>query len=175
VLSWRHASRVARAISVDARALARSLRALPGEARLPELARRSPAESWERRLALALMDAADLRAKVAAANDLLAEVEQQLDLGAGWPPAAVRLSALGALLLATLSLLARAGLVTIIVVLSAGTLGALVSAAVGRAGRAAAERQREAIDALLDAVLGPIDVGERTPSAPARRSRRGRS
>lgn len=196
-LSWRHPVRIARATWGDARELARSLRALPGEARLIELARRSPPESWEHRLSVAVMSAADPRAKIAAANDLLAEVEQRLDVGAGWPPAAARLSALGALLLATLSFLAQAGPSVIAVVLGAGAAGAIASAAAGRAGRAAAERQREAIDALVDVALvsaarvddaalvdgarvddaalgahAAFDGAARAPSASSRRARR---
>jgi hypothetical protein len=191
-ISWKHPARIARATCGDARELARSLRALPGEARLAELARRSPPESWEHRLSVAVMTAADPRAKIAAANDLLAEVEQRLDVGAGWPPAAARLSALGALLLATLSFLARGGPSVIALVLGAGAAGAIASAAAGRAARAAAARQREAIDALVaaalvDAALGaraplvdaaalgaraPLDGVARAPSASSRRARR---
>ncbi|AUX45750.1 hypothetical protein SOCE26_072460 [Sorangium cellulosum] len=174
-VSWRYPRQVARATSGDARALARSLRALPGEARLPELARRSPPESWEHRLALAVMSAEGPRAKVAAANDLLAEVEQQLDLAAGWPPAAARLSALGAVLLATLSYLAKVGPSVLALVLGAGAASAIASTAAGRAGRAAAERQREAIDALVDAALGPLDRAVGAAPERPRRSRRARS
>jgi Flp pilus assembly protein TadB len=168
-LSWRHASRVAGATAGDTRSLAHSLRALPPEARLLELSRRAPAGSWEHRLALALLEAAAPQARVAVANDLLMELERRLDAGAGWPPAAVRLSALGAGLLATLSFLAHAGLATIVAVLAAGALGALASAAAGRAGRAAAARQREGIDALVDATLG----GTVAPGASGRAARRG--
>lgn len=173
-ISWKHTAQVARVAGGDLMSLARSLRALPGEARLAELARRSPPESWERRLALEVMAAADPRAKIAAANELLAEVEQRLDAGAGWPRAAARLSALSALLLATLSFLARAGPSAIVLVLGAGAAGAIASAAAGRAGRAAASRKREAIDALVDVVIGPLDGAARAPSAAPRRSRRAR-
>ncbi|WP_437808395.1 hypothetical protein [Sorangium sp. So ce1078] len=174
-VSWRHPARVARATGGDLTALARSLRALPGEARLAELARRSPPESWERRLALEVMSAADPRAKIAAANDLLVELEQRLDVGAGWPRASARLSALAALLLATLSFLAQAGPSVVALVLVVGAAGAIASAAAGRAGRAAASRKREAVDALVGVALGPLVsvVGATSgPSASPRRSRR---
>jgi hypothetical protein len=171
-LSWQHARRVARAVRGDATSLARALRSIPGEARLPELARRAPTDSWEHRFAVALMDAAEPRARVAAANDLLAEVELQLDIGAGWPPAAVRLSAFGAMLLATLSFLTRAGLPAVVLVLAAGAVGALASAAAGRAARLAAVRQREAIDALVDAALGPLVTDRGGPREPPRRAPR---
>ncbi|WP_437596693.1 hypothetical protein WMF28_29440 [Sorangium sp. So ce590] len=177
VISWKHPAQVARATGGDLTALARSLRALPGEARLTELARRSPPESWERRLALEVMSAADPRAKIAAANDLLVELEQRLDAGAGWPRAAARLSALAALLLATLSFLARAGPSVIALVLVAGAAGAIASAAAGRVGRTAASRKREAVDALVGVALGPLDSVVRAASAPSvspRRSRRAR-
>ncbi|WP_437630952.1 hypothetical protein [Sorangium sp. So ce854] len=171
-VSWRHPAHVAAATGGDLTALARSLRALPVEARLAELARRSPPESWERRLAHELLSAAGPRARVAAANDLLVEIEQRLDVGAAWPRAASRLSALVALLLATLAFLAQAGPSVIVLVLGAGAAGALASAAAGRAGRAAAARKREAIDALVDAVLGPLDGAARAPAAAPRRPRR---
>ncbi|WP_437586641.1 hypothetical protein [Sorangium sp. So ce1000] len=186
-ISWKHPAQVARATGGDLMALARSLRALPGEARLAELARRSPPESWGRRLALEVMSAADPRAKIAAANELLVEVEQRFDAGAAWPRAAARLSALAALLLATISYLARAGPSVIALVLGAGGAGAIASAAAGRAGRAAATREREAIDALVRVALEPFedtdgadDAGGAAcvdgvlgrPSARPRRSRR---
>ncbi|WP_437543004.1 hypothetical protein WME97_31945 [Sorangium sp. So ce367] len=182
-ISWKHPAQVARATGGDLMSLARSLRALPGEARLAELARRSPPESWERRLALEVMAAADPRAKIAAANELLAEIEQRLDAGAGWPRAAARLSALAALFLATLSYLAQAGPSVIALVLGAGGAGAIASAAAGRAGRAAAARGREAIDALVRVALEPLDSADnadsadgvgapRRPSGSPRRSRR---
>lgn len=182
-ISWTHPAQVARVTGGDLMSLARSLRALPVEARLAELARRSPPESWERRLALEVMAAADPRAKIAAANELLAEVEQRLDAGAGWPRAAARLSALAALLLATLSYLAQAGPSVIALVLGAGGAGAIASAAAGRAGRAAAARGREAIDALVRVALESFDGadgadnvdgvgGPGVPSGTPRRSRR---
>jgi hypothetical protein len=174
-LSWRHATRVARASDGDARSLSRALRAIPGEARLPELARRSPPGSWEHRLALALIEASGPRARIAAANELLAELELQLDAGAGWPPAAARLSSFAAMLLATLSFLTGAGLPAIALVLAAGATGALVSAAAGRAARRAAAMQREAVDGLVDAALGPIVAAEAMQRDPPRRSRRARS
>lgn len=174
-LSRRHAVRVARAVGGDARALSRALRAFPGEARLPELARRSRPGSWEHRLALALLEAAEPRARIAVANDLLAELELTLDAGAGWPPAAARLSAFAAMLLATLSFLARAGLPVIALVLGAGAAGALASAAADRAARRAAVLQREAVDALIDAAVGPLLAAEATRRDPPRRSRRARS
>ncbi|WP_437752913.1 hypothetical protein [Sorangium sp. So ce1389] len=176
-VSWKHPAQVARATRAtagDLMALARSLRALPVEARLAELARRSPPESWEHRLAHEVASVADPRAKIAVANDLLVEIEQRLDVGAGWPRAAARLSALSALLLATLSFLAQAGPSAIVLVLGAGAAGAIASAAAGRAGRAAASRKREAVDALIDVVMGPLDVAARAPSAAPRRSRRAR-
>ncbi len=176
-IAWKHPAQVARATGGDLTALARSLRALPGEARLAELARRSPPESWERRLALAVISAADPRAKIAAANDLLVELEQRLDAGAGWPRAAARLSALAALLLATLSFLAQVGPSVIALVLVAGAAGAIASAAAGRAGRTAASRKRGAVDALVGVALGPLDSVVRAASAPSaspRRSRRAR-
>ncbi|WP_437955416.1 hypothetical protein WME76_28365 [Sorangium sp. So ce119] len=171
-VSWRHPAQVAAATGADLTALARSLRALPVDARLAELARRSPPGSWERRLADELLSAAGPRARVATANDLLVEIEQRLDVAAGWPRAAARLSALVALLLATLSYLAQVGPSVIVFVLGAGAAGAIASAAAGRAGRAAAARKREAIDALVDVVLGPLDGAVRKPPAPSRRPRR---
>lgn len=171
-VSWRYPAQVAAATGADLTALARSLRALPIDARLAELVRRSPPESWERRLADELLSAAGPRARIAAANDLLVEIEQRIDVGAGWPRAAARLSALVALLLATLSFLAQAGPSVIVLVLGAGAAGAIASAAAGRAGRAAAARKREAIDALVDVVLGPLDGSVRKPPAPSRRPRR---
>lgn len=162
-VSWRHWVRASRLTATDARALSRELRALPGETRLPELARRSPPGSWERRFAADLMEAGDERARIAAANELLGEVEHRLREGAGWPPAAVRLSLLVSLKLAVLSFFWGAGTAEILTVLSTGVIGAGVSAVAGRAGRTEATRQREAIDALVAAAVGSV----------ARRRRRG--
>ncbi|MCC6556863.1 MAG: hypothetical protein IT372_28240 [Polyangiaceae bacterium] len=154
--SWGHCARIAALTGGDARVLARSLRALPGEARLAELLRRSRPGRWEHRLARAVLDAEGEPARVAAANDLLAEAAHRLEAGAAWPPAAVRLSAFAALLLATLSFLAGAGTVALVAVLAVGAAGAAASAAGGRSGRIAADRQREAIDALVAAAVGPL-------------------
>jgi Flp pilus assembly protein TadB len=165
---------VARLTATDARALARALRALPAEARLEELARRAPAESWERRFAEALREAEGERARVAAANELIAEAEHRIQLGAGWPAAATRLCALGALLITAAAYLAGAGPAVLGAVVVIGAAGAMASAGAGRAGRAEAERQRGAIDALVAAAVGPL--AEEPPEAPGpRRSPRGHS
>lgn len=172
VASWSHPARIAGLTSSDARALARTLRALPEEERLAELGRRSAAGSWERRFAHALLDAAGDRARIAAANDLLAEAEHRLEVGAGWPRAGVRLSAFGALLLAMLAFLSGAGASALVVIAGVGGAGALASALAGRAGRVEAERQRGAIDGLVAAAVGPLASITAAP-VPARRGRGG--
>jgi hypothetical protein len=122
------------------------------------------------------MEAEGDRAKVAAANELLAEAEHRLEVGARWPSAAVRLSAFGALQIASLAVLTGAGAPALVVILAAGLAGAVASALAGRAGRAEATRQREAIDALVATAVGPLARATRPARAgpPSRRARAAR-
>jgi hypothetical protein len=169
--------RVARATSTDARALAASLRRVPAEVRAAELARRAPPESWEGRLGVELGEAATDAARVAAVNDALADVARELEAGAGWPAAAVRLAAFGGLLLIALGLLAHAGAVAVTLAAGIGAGGAIVAALAGRRAGSLARAEREAVDALVDALALP--AARRGPDAVepagrgARRTRRG--
>lgn len=161
-IAWRDKAALAALTASDAAALARELRALPHEERRPELQRRSPPGSWERRLAEALADAQDERARVAATNELLAEVDHTISACAGRDWAVVRIAAKASLLLAVVSWLAGAAGPAILSIGALGFTGALVAAAAGRAARAEARRQRGAIDALVAAVTAPRTA----PAAP---------
>jgi len=154
-LSLSYLRRVVSLTSIDARALAASLERLPEEARLAEMQRRCP-EGWERQLAIELVEAPGEPERVAIANDALADVAHRLDGGAGWPAAALRISALGALFVAAIAyLVQRTDL--LLPVLGIGAAGLLASVEIGRRARSLASRQREALDALIAAAVVTTD------------------
>ncbi len=152
-LSWAQVRRVAVVTALDPKDTASSLLRRAEGDRVAELSRRAPAASWEHRLAEELAEASGDAARVAAVNDALADLDLALEQGAGWPSAALRLSAFGGLLLAAVAyLLGRTDL--IVAVIGIAAVGAVASADAGRRAKQLARKKREGIDALIAAVVG---------------------
>lgn len=155
-LCYAHLRQVRGVASPDLRALTASLRRTPEVDRLDELARRSRPGTWEHRLASEMRGAPIDRARVAVINDALADAELSLVAGAAWPPAAFRLCTYGSLLLAIAAFLAEGFTPAIPVVAVTGAAGAIACVEIRRRARHEARAQREAIDALIAAVAGPL-------------------
>jgi hypothetical protein len=171
-LSFAHLRRVAAVAAFDARSLATSLKRLPPAERIEALARRG-GDRWEGRLAGDLLAAEDASARLAIVNDALADVDGELRASAGWPSAAVRIDAFGALLLCAIAVLAHRldAVLPIVGVAGAGLVGTIEC---GRRARKLASEKRAAVDALVDAVASPF-LGDATPPPTRRRGRSRRS
>ena len=153
--AWLSASQLVRvrsAVSSDAESGARRLARLPDADRPAALERAAQPGTWEADLARALANATDEAPRIAAVNEAVAELGLRLDERAGWPSAAVRLSAFGTMLLAVVAVIAqRVDLVLPLV--GIGGAGVLVCAELARRSRAEAVRRKKAVDALVGAVL----------------------
>jgi hypothetical protein len=174
-LAWGHVVRVEGAASGELRSIAAAIRKAPAEDRVRELAKRAPRGGFEEQLAGALLSAEGEgeRARVAAVNEALSEVERALSERQKWPAAAARIAAWGSMLVGVASFLegARAPIVAI-----AGIGGASVIACLGASRRAerAARDRREAVDALITALLGrSLTSGEARLTREAREDQRG--
>jgi len=155
-LAGAHLRRVLRSTSPEVRSLAIALKRLPLPSRAEELARRARPESWEHQFAQAVLEASGDQARIAAANDALADMEITLSAGASWPGTAVRVCARIVLFLAVLAFLVQRSTDGILAVLVIGGAGVVACAAIGRRSRLEARERREAVDALVAAVLGPL-------------------
>jgi Flp pilus assembly protein TadB len=134
---------------------------MPAGDRVEELARRARAGSFEHRLAGDLMEAADEGARVAAVNDALADIEQALAEGERWPASAARIAAWGTMLIGVVAFLAQVG-TSILAIAGIGGASTIASLGAMRWASQAARDRREAIDALVIALLGrPAPGGER--------------
>lgn len=155
-LAAAHLRRVRRSTSPDLRALAASLKRVAPPSRAEELARRTPPESWEHRLAQSLFEAQTPNARVAAANDALAEIALTLSAGASWPGTAHRICVRGTLLIGLIVFLAQRSAENIVPLLAIGGVGGFACLAIGRLARREAKERREAIDALVAALVAPV-------------------
>jgi hypothetical protein len=173
-LSYAHLRRVTRAASPDLGALTVALKRIPLAGRLEELARRAPPGTWEHRLTTDLLDAPTDEARVAAANEALADMDVALASSAGWPRAAVRICARVTLLLAVVAFLVERSNHILLILLAAGGAGVIACAAAGRRARRLAAEQRAAIDGLVAALLGAPPSPAGAPPSPARPRRAGR-
>lgn len=169
-LGWAHARAVARVTSTDMGALVIALKRLPQDERLPALSRRAKPGSFEHRVASEALAETDDRAKIAAVNDLLAEVEHALEARAGWPSAGIRIALFSAMLLGVIAYVAVHELRWALTIVAIGGASALACVEANRAAQRGAASQRRAIDDLVLAAMG--DLGEAAPAAPERRSRR---
>lgn len=170
LLAWAQVRRVSTITSLDAASVARSLLRLPDDQRAPELARRAAAGSWEHSLATELVDAAGDQARIAAVNDAVAQLELRLGERAGWPSAALRISALSALLLAVIAQLVHRT-DAVLPVLAIGGVGVVAALDAKRRALRGAKAQREAIDALVAAVAGKLELSAQPGSRVRSRAR----
>lgn len=163
-LAWAQLRRVLRSASPDIRALATTLKRLPPHARVEELARRAEAGSFEHRLAQNLLEEARAddkshaeKARIAAVNDALADIDHTLSAGAAWPGVAVRVCARSSLLLAVIAFVVERSASSILPLLLIGGAGSFACIALGRRSQREARERRAAIDALVSVLLGPSD------------------
>jgi len=163
-LAGAHLRRVLRSTSPEVRSLAIALKRLPLPSRAEELARRARPESWEHQFAQAVLEASGDQARIAAANDALADMDNTLSAGASWPGAAVRVCARASLLLAIIAFLTQrstSGILPILAILAIGGAGTLACISIGRRSVREARERREAIDALIATLLGSAARSER--------------
>jgi hypothetical protein len=167
VLAGRRARRIEQMSVPQLRELTRELRKLPVEERAGELLRRAGEGTWEHRLAQEMLEAKGGPARVAAANDVLFDVEHEIDVGKTWSTAAVRIALAGTCLLGLTAYLVRGGPMALAGALLIGFAGAGVSFFAGERGKERATAIREAFDALVMALL-PEEVA----ASRAQRARR---
>jgi hypothetical protein len=163
-LAWSHARRVARATSGEAARLASALKRVPEADRVAELHRRSRPGTWEHQLAADVLEATSDAARVALVNEALYDVERDLEVGAAWPAASVRIALSGGLLLALVAYFVTGEIKWSVALLGAAGAGAVASFEAGRTARRAAEAQRKAVDALIAVTLRDLVMD----GAPAR-------
>lgn len=169
-LAWAHARAVAKVTSTDVGALVIALKRLPEAERLPALSRRARPGSFEHRVASEALSAPDDRARIAAVNDLLAEVENVLESGAAWPSAGIRIALFGAMLLGVIAYVWAYEIRWALTIVGIGGAAALACVEANRAAKRGVASQRRAIDALVLAAVG--NLAEGAPDAPERRPRR---
>lgn len=167
ILSGRRAQRIDRVSVPSLRDLVRDLRKLPVEDRPAELLRRAAEETWERRLAQEVLDAPAGPARVAAANDVLFDLDHEIDVGKTWSTAAVRIALGGTCLLGLGAYLLSGGAIALAGALIVGFAGAGASFFAGERGKERASARREAFDSLVSALLP-----EEASASRAARSRR---
>jgi hypothetical protein len=172
VLAWSQVRRAAAPTKGDPVALAVALQRLPAETRLRELQCRAESGSWEHHLAVEALDMPDESARVAVVNLALAEVEHELNEGAGWPRASFRIALLGAALLAFVARLADESQSRWSLAIGAvGGLAALFCMEARRSAERHAATQRRAIDDLVATTFGD---GRRAMALGRARERRAR-
>ena len=155
VLAWSQVRRTASLVKGDPSALARALLRVPAADRVGELLRRTEPGTWAHDLAEEVLGTPDDAGKVAAVNHALAEMERSLTEGADWPRSAVRISLLGALLVAFAAFLADSSQVRWSpVILAIGGVAALSCVEAGKSARRSEAKQRRAVDELVAAVFG---------------------
>lgn len=171
LLSGRRARRIERMSVPSLRELVRELRKLPEGERPAELLRRASQETWEHRLARDVLDAAPGAARVAAANDVLLDLDHEIDLGKTWSTSAVRIAIAGTGLLGLAAYLTKGGAIALTAALLIGFAGAAVSFFAGERGKEQAGVRREAFDALVSALLPEEAAGARAQQRARRRDR----
>jgi hypothetical protein len=172
-LAHAHLRRIRRASSLNLRPLEISLKRLPAHDRPRELARRALPNTWEHRLAEDLLQAPTDAARIAAANDALADMELTLAATASWPRAAVRICAFGTMLLAVIAFLLQRSAEPLLVLLAIGAAAAFACAGIDRKAKGAAREKRESIDALITTLMGTEtrSAPDAPSSTPPRRRR----
>jgi hypothetical protein len=170
-LAWAQAMRVVGASTVDVAKLAAQLKRAPLPDRPARLAEIAPDGSWERALAVELVEAPNDAARAVTANDALGDLARDLEAGAGWPSAALRIGGLGCVLVAVVTFLVYRDALAALPTLIPGFVGAAACVEAGRRAKAAAKARRRAVDELIDALMGPA-AREQALESNARRRRR---
>lgn len=150
------------------------MRRLSPHARLDHLTKVVPRASWMGELVARLGEETSEEGRVRLVDDALVDIERELDVPAGWPTAAARVSALGGLAFGIAAFLAgspAAAAVAAVLGLS-GTATALLARR--RAAESAGSCRRE-VDAMVDALAGmPASSPVEPPSGRGGRGRRSR-
>ncbi|MEZ4296573.1 MAG: hypothetical protein R3B70_16490 [Polyangiaceae bacterium] len=171
LLASRRAQRIDR-MSVPALGdLVRELRKLPVQDRAAELLRRSTDDTWEHRLAREVLDVPEGPARLAAANDVLFDLDHEIDLGKSWTAAAVRIAVAGTCVLGVAAYLTRGGPIALAGALLIGFVGAGYSFFAGERGKERAARRREAFDGLVSALFPEDAAASRAQQRMRRRDR----
>lgn len=171
LLAGRRARRIDRMSVPALRDLVRELRKLPEAERPAELLRRAPEATWEQRLAREVLDAPPGAARVAAANDVLLDLDHEIDVGKTWSTSAVRIAVAGTGLLGLAAYLGSGGAIALGGSLLVGFVGAAVSFFAGERGKERASVRREAFDALVSALLPEEAAAARSQQRARRRDR----
>ena len=171
LLSARRARRIEQMSVPSLRDLVRELRKVPEADRPAELLSRAPDGTWEHRLAREVLDARPGAARVAAANDVLLDLDHEIDVGKTWSTSGVRIAVAGTGLLGLAAYLARGGAIALAGALLIGFAGAAVSFWSGERGKERAGLRREAFDALVNAVLPEEASAARAQHRARRRDR----
>src|SRR5262249_14222365 len=135
----------------DARVLAGVLRRTPPEERGARLASAAKPGSYETRISAAFNEAQSAEERTFSVSDALADIDRDIDERSGWPAAAARLGAFGAMLIAGLAYLAS-GRWAMLLAGAAALPGIVVPIAVARRAKSDADTLRRDLDALVDAL-----------------------
>lgn len=167
-LGWSQVRRILGVMRADPVALTVALKKVPAPDRAHELQRRTEPGTWEHELAESALAVPGEDAGIAAVNRALADIDHALSQGARWPSTALRLSLMGAGLLAVAAFVADPGQVKWpAAILASGGVAALTCVEAGRSAERNLERQRKAIDALV-AVAFEVAEGQAAPAVEPR-------
>lgn len=167
LLAGRRARRIDEMSVPSLRDLVRELRKLPIDERPAVLRLKAKDGTWEHRLGSEVSEAAAGPARVAAANDVLFELDHEIDVGKTWAASGVRIAVAGTGALGLTAYLVHGGPIALAGALLIGFVGAVVSFWAGERGKERASMRREAFDALVSALLP-----DESAAARAQRSRR---
>lgn len=167
MLSGRRARRIDHMSVPALRDLVREIRKLPLEERASQLLRKAPDGTWEHRLATEVIEASPGAGRVAAANDVLFDLDHEIDIGKTWATSCVRIAIAGTGVLGISAYRFHGGPIALAGALLIGFIGAAASFWSGERGKDRAIHRREAFDALVNALLP-----EEASAAKAQRARR---
>lgn len=153
------------------RDLVRELRALPVDERPAELSRRAQEGTWEHRLAQEVLSAPPGAPRVAAANDVLFDLDHELDVGKTWATAAIRIALAGTGALGIAGYIVTGQALALGGALLIGFCAAGVCYFSRERGEERASARREAFDALSSALLPEEAAAARSAQRARRRDR----
>ncbi len=165
LLASRRARRIDEMSVPSLRDLVRELRKLPVEERPADLLRQAADGTWEHRLAREVGDAPAGPARVAAANDVLFDLDHEIDVGKTWATAGVRIAVAGTGVIGLAAYLLHGGPIALAGALLIGFVGGVASFTAGERGKERAASRREAFDALVSAMLPEEAAAARTQRA----------
>lgn len=171
-LSRAHLKSIERVSAGQTRELAISMKRLPAESRLSELAKRAPPGSFAARLVEDLRGVESDATRAAVVNDLLAEIQISLEATASWPRTSARIAVYGCFVLGAIALSTGVDRPIVASIVGLGLVGTSVCIGFGRRADALAHETRAAVDALVEAVVGReliAPAGSRGAKNPSRR------